>query len=222
MKLVELTEYSFDSKKTGQPFQPFYFSMTPGDVVSISADSADDALNFLMSLATLIRPLQGDYRYKGSMLDFSNYRNLLDIKKNIGFITSHSALISNLTVRENLLLMNAYFTNSFSGQLDLRTQELCRLFSLEEKLELRPAALTDHEYRFAVTIRELAKKPEMLLMEYPEKYIGIATLETLNTILSDMLGENVCFVFLSEYRHFIETFSKRKLVISKGTLQEIN
>jgi len=62
----------------------------------------------------------------------------------------------------------------------------------------------------------------MLLMEYPEKYIGIATLETLNTILSDMLGENVCFVFLSEYRHFIETFSKRKLVISKGTLQEIN
>jgi len=222
MKLVELTEYSFDSKKTGQPFQPFYFSMTPGDVVSISADSADDALNFLMSLATLIRPLQGDYRYKGSMLDFSNYRNLLDIKKNIGFITSHSALISNLTVRENLLLMNAYFTNSFSGQLDLRTQELCKLFSLQEKLELRPAALTAHEYRFAVTIRELAKIPEMLLMEYPEKYIGIATLETLNTVFSDMLGENVCFVFLSEYRHFIETFSKRKLVISKGTLQEIN
>ena len=221
MKLIELTEYSFDSKKTGQPFRPFYFSMTPGDVVSISTDSAGDALNFLKALATLIRPLQGDYRYKENKLDFSNYRNLLDAKKNIGFITSHSALISNLTVRENLLLMNAYFTNSFSTQLDQRTQDLCRLFSLEDKLELRPAALTDHDYRFVVTVRELAKTPELLLMEYPEKFIGIANLEIFNTILFDMLGGDVCVAFLSEYRHFIETFSKRKLVISRGTLQEV-
>lgn len=221
MKLVELTEYSFDSKKTGRPFQPFYFSMTPGDVVSILTDSADDALNFLLALATLIHPLQGEYRYKEIMLDFSNYRNLLDTKKNIGFITSHAALISNLTVRQNLLLMNAYFTNSFTGQLDQRTQELCRLFSLRDKLEMRPADLTDHDYRFVVTVRELAKKPEMLIMEYPEKYIGIANLETLNRILFDMLGGDVCFVFLSEYRHFIETFSTRELVISNGTLQEV-
>lgn len=222
MKLFELAEYSFESKKTGRPFQPFHFSMIPGDVVSISTDSAGDALNFLMALATLIHPLQGEYRYKENMLDFSDYRNLLDAKKNIGFITSHAALISNLTVRENLLLMNAYFTNSFSMQLDLYTQELCRLFSLQDKLEMRPADLTDHDYRFAVTVRELAKTPEMLLMEYPEKYIGIANLETLNTILFNMLGGNVCIVFLSEYRHFIETFSKRELVISKGTLREIN
>jgi D-methionine transport system ATP-binding protein len=221
MKLVQLTEYSFDSKKTGCPFQPFNFSMVPGDVVSISSDSAGDALNFLMALATLIHPLQGEYRYKESMLDFSNYRNLLDTKRNIGFITSHAALISNLTVRQNLLLMHAYFTNSFSRQLDPRTQELCRLFSLQDKLELRPAELTDHDYRFVVTIRELSKTPEMLLMEYPEKYIGITNLETLNTILFDILDQNMCFVFLSEYRQFIETFSKRELVISKGTIQEV-
>ena len=221
MKLIELTEYSFESKKTGRPFLPFYFSMPPGDVVSISTDSAGDALNFLMALATLVHPLQGEYRYKENILDFSDYRNLLDAKRNIGFITSHSALISNLTVRENLLLMNAYFTNSFSMQLDLRTQELCKLFSLQDKLDMRPADLTDHDYRFVVTVRELAKKPEMLLMEYPEKYIGISNLETLNTVLFNMLGGNMCFVFLSEYQHFIETFSKRELVISRGTLQGV-
>jgi len=222
MKLVELTEYSFDSRRTGRPFQPFNFSITPGDAVSISTDSAGDALTFLKTLATLIRPLQGEYRYKENILDFSNYKNLLDAKRNIGFITSHAAMISNLTVRENLLLMNAYFTNSFSRQLDQRTQELCRLFSLEDKLELRPADLTDHDYRFVVTVRELIKTPEMLLMEYPEKYIGIANLEMFNTILIDMLGGNMCIVFLSEYRHFIETFSKRKLVISRGTLTEVH
>ena len=221
MKLIELTQYSFDSKKTGLPFQPFDFSMTPGDVVSISTDSTGDALNFLKALATLIHPLQGEYRYKQNILDFSNYRNLLDTKKNFGFITSHAALISNRTVRENLLLMSAYHTNATSYQLDQHTQELFKLFSLEDKLELKPADLTHHDYRFAITVRELIKKPEILLLGYPENFVGIANLATFNTILFDMLGRDVCIVFLSEYPHFIETFSKRELVISRGTLREI-
>jgi len=220
MKLVELTNYSFNSKKTGHPFQPFDFFMTHGDVVSISTDSTEDALTFLKALATLTQPIQGEYRYNRKVLDFSNYKNLLDAKKNIGFITSHAALISNRTVRENLLLMKAYYTNSLSIKLDQHTQELCRLFSIEDKLELRPATLTDNEYRFAVTIRELIKMPEILLLEYPEKFVGIANLGIFNDILFDMLGGEVCIVFLSEYQHFIETFSKRELVISKGTLQE--
>ena len=222
MKIVELTDYSFDSKKTGRPFQPFEFSMAHGDVVSISTDSANDALNFLRTLATLIRPIQGEYRYKQNVLDFSNYKNLLYVKKNIGFITSHAALISNLTVRENLLLMSVYYTGSFSYQLGQQTQELCRLFSIEDKLELLPAALTDYDYRFAVTVRELIKTPQILLLEYPEKFVGIANLGVFNDILFDMLGGEVCVVFLSEYQHFIETFSKRELVISRGTLQEAN
>lgn len=221
MKLIELTEYSFSSNKTGRPFQPFNFVLAPGDAVSVSTDSADDALTLLKALATLIYPLQGEYRYRENRLDFSNYRNLLDTKKNIGFITSHSALISNLTVRENLLLMNAYFMNSFSKQLNHRTQALCELFSLEDKLELRPAALTEHDYHFAVTVKELIKKPELLLMEYPEKFAGIVNLKIFETLLSDMLSNGMCAVFLSEYQDFIETFSQRELVISKGTIQEI-
>ena len=221
MKLVELTGYSFNSKKMARPFKPFDLSLTLGDVVSISTDSADDALLFLKALATLTHPLKGEYRYKQNVLDFSSYKKLLDVKKNIGFITSHAALISNRTVRENLLLMRAYYTNSLTYELDERTQELCRLFSLEERLELRPAALAGHDYRSVVTVRELIKKPEIMLLEYPEKFVGISNLEVFNDILFDLMGGEVCIVFLSEYQHFIETFSKRELVISKGTLQEI-
>jgi ABC-type lipoprotein export system ATPase subunit len=221
MKIIELTDYSFNSKKMARPFKPFDLSLTLGDVVSISTDSGHDALLFLKALATLTPPLQGIYRYKQNILDFSSYKKLLDVKKNIGFITSHAALISNRTVRENLLLMRAYFTNSLSYQLDEHTQELCRLFSFENKLELRPAALADQDYRSVVTVRELIKKPQIILLEYPEKFVGISNLGVFNEILFDMLGGEVCIVFLSEYQHFIETFSKRELVISKGSLQEI-
>ena len=70
------------------------------------------------------------------------------------------------------------------------------------------------------TDKELIKKPELLLMEYPEKFVGIVNLEIFDTLLSDMLNGGMCAVFLSEHREFIETFSQRELVISKGTIQE--
>lgn len=219
MIIIKLTNYSFESRKTGQPFRPFDFSLAQGDVVSISTDSAEDALTFLKALATLVAPLKGSYRFLEETLKFSNYQYLLDAKKNIGFMTYYAALISNRSVRENLLLQQAYFTNLVSAELDPDARALCNLFGLENKLDLRPTALTEHDYRCVVAVRELIKKPLVLLMEYPEKYIGIANLDVFNDILFDMLGGELGIVFLSEYKNFIETFSKRDLVISKGTLQ---
>lgn len=219
MNLIELTDYSFESKKAGRPFQPFDFTLARGDVVSVSTDSAADALTFLKALATLVVPIHGSYRFMEKKLNFSNHQYLLETKKNIGFVTSHSALISNRSVRENLLLQRAYFTNSLSGKLGPNAQALCNLFALENKLDLRPAALTELDYRCAIAVRELIKKPVVLLMEYPEKYIGIANLDAFNEILFDMLGGELGIVFLSEYKNFIETFSKRDLMIFNGKLQ---
>jgi len=217
--MIELSNFSFESKKTGRAFQPFDFSLAPGDVVSISTDSAEDALTFLKTLATLVPPIHGSYRFLGNNLNFSNRQDLLEAKKHIGFVTSHAALISNRSVRENLLLQRAYFTNSLSAKLDPNTRRLCKLFALENKLDLRPAALTEHDYRCVVTVRELIKRPVILLMEYPEKYIGITKLNAINDILFNLVGDELGIVFLSEYKYFIETFSKRDLVISNGTLQ---
>ncbi len=219
MTIIELNDFSFESKKTGQPCRPFDFSLAHGDVISISTDSAEDALTFLKALATLVAPIKGSYRFLEKTLNFSNHQNLLETKKDIGFVTSHTALISNRSVRENLLLQRAYFTNSLSTELDSNAQALCNLFDLEKKLDLRPAALTDHEYRCVVAVRELIKKPLVLLMEYPEKYIGIANLDAFNDILFDLLGGELGIVFLSEYKNFIETFSTRDLMIFNGKLQ---
>jgi len=221
MKLIELSGYSFQSRKTGKPFKPFDFSISQGDVASISTDSSGDALTFLKVLATLVHPLQGEYRFKQVRLNFSSYKNLLETKKKIGFISSYAALINNRSVRENLLLMSAYHTNVLSTELDQTAQNLCALFSIENKLALRPAALTGTEYRNAVTVRELIKAPEVLIIEYPERHIGFSNLEIFSRIVRELLDRDVGIVFVSEYKKFIETFSRKKVVISRGTLRTI-
>jgi len=220
VNIIELKEYILDSRMTGRPFERFDFSIAWEDVCVLSADSIDDGLTFLKALATLTRPLHGIYRYNGDILNLSDYSGLLSVKKKIGFITSHSALISNRTIRENLLLAGSYFNNTISMELDEKTRELCELFSIQKMIDQRPSDLSARDCHLAITIRELAKSPEILLLEHPEDFIGLANFGILWDFLAKFVKEKLPVVFLSNSKSFIQSFSNRKLVIMQGTLTE--
>jgi ABC-type lipoprotein export system ATPase subunit len=220
VNVIELTEYNLDAKVTGRPFKPFDFSLARGDVCHLSTDSVDDALTFLKALATLIRPLQGAYRYKGEVLNLSDFRCLLPLKKKIGFITSHSALISNRSIRENLLLMQSYYSNTYFLELDEKTREYCELFSIQKMMDQRPVDLAARQCHLAITIRELAKSPEVLLLENPEDFIGLSNFGIFWDVFAKQVEEKLPVVFLSNSKSFIQSFANRKLVILQETLTE--
>jgi ABC-type lipoprotein export system ATPase subunit len=220
VNVIELKEYILESKMTKGLFEPFDFSLARGDVCVLSTDSIDDGLTFLKALATLIRPLHGTYHYNGTLLNLSDHSSLLPVKKRIGFITSHSALISNRSIRENLLLMGSYHNNTTSMQLDEKTRELCELFSIQNVIDKHPQDLSIRDCHLAITIRELAKSPDILLIEHPEDFIGLASFGILWDFLEKLVMEKLPVLFISNSKSFIQSFSNRKLMIMQGTLTE--
>ncbi len=221
MQLIELSDYTLCPIGTGNGINGFYFSLSEGDICSIDADSPDDAHLLLKAIATLVRPVQGTYMFMGKKLDFSNYRNLLPCKKQIGYITSDAAMISNLSIRENLLLMRYYFENSLSLDIDEKTAKLCRNFNIYDKLNLRPGDLQRIELRAAIAIRELLKSPAILLIERPENFIMRSQFDMFMEILKDTLLSGLPLVFISYDKDFVNEFSNRNILISGGKLTTV-
>jgi len=110
--LIELSNYNLVVEGFVNSLKDICFTLAEGDACAIKAAAADDAYIFLKALATLVSPQTGTYRYMGETMDFSDYRKLLPFKKKIGYVGQDSAMLSNKTVRENLLLMRSYFENS--------------------------------------------------------------------------------------------------------------
>ena len=221
MYLIELSDFSAAPIGSGSGLKNIYFSLSDGDVCSIKSDSTDDAHMFLKVLATLLKPQSGTYRYIGRPLDFSDYRNLLPLKRKIGYIGQDSAMISNRTIRENLLLMKSYFENSLSPSLDEDVMNFCKRFNLQDKLDLRPGDLQPVDLRIAVAIREFTKSFEVLLLERPEDYFDHSSLDIFNEVLKDILEHGKALVFFSQNPEFVETFSNRKVLITGGALTKI-
>lgn len=221
MQLIELTDYTLSPIGNGNGFEGINFTLSEGDVCAVEADEEEDAIVFLRALATLTMPTSGTYCFRDKYPDLSDYRQLLPIKKKIGYVAPDSAMISNRTVRENLLLMRYYFENSLLIDLDDRTAELCRIFDLEDKLDMRPGALNPLDLQVAIAIRELSKSPEVLLMDRPEDYIGHTHFHQFIKVVENMLSSGVAVAVFSFDKDFIETFANRNVLISNGKLKSV-
>jgi ABC-type polar amino acid transport system ATPase subunit len=219
VKLIELSGYSLTPFGKGKGIYDFDFVLSGGDVCCINAGFPEDAKLFLRAVATLERPERGAYRYKGETLDFSDYRLLLPFKRKIAYMSPDVALISNRTLLDNLLLMKVYFDNTPSQELPDDMAELCRYFQLEEKLHLRPAQVSQDDIRLAIIIRELGKKPELLLLERPREFMGYRIFNLFTTVLNGIILSGIPVVFLSEDEAFAREIANREVRIADGKLK---
>lgn len=219
--MIEFIDYVISADKSGNGLKRFNLSLSRGDVCAIRSDSPAGANTFLKALATLLNPDSGAYHLMDEALDFSDYRKLLPFKKRIGYIGSDAAMISNLTIEDNLMLMRHYDENSLEITTEGITLDLVRLFGLEETLQMRPGELTPPTLRLAIVVRELAKSPDLLLVEYPEDYIGKANLTAFKQTLAGMPLSQMTIVMVSEDEDLIDQFTNTFLSISEGTLTKM-
>lgn len=221
MKLIELSDYTLSPIGQGNGLNRFYFDLSKGDACSIQADLPDDAHLLLKAIAMLEHPTEGAYRFMGEKINFSDHRNLLPYKKKIGYVAADASMISNMSIRENLLLMRYYFEDSLSIDIDDNVKNLCTVFDIYDKLDMRPGELRPTELRSAIVIRELAKSPDMLLFERPEDFIRHEKFDLFVKLLKEMLLSGLPVVFISYHTNFIKEFSNRHILISGGNLTTV-
>jgi ABC-type molybdate transport system ATPase subunit len=218
--VLELSECKLKANGSGFGTRGFSFVISKGDICAIEAETPDDAHLFLRVLAGLIRPIAGTFHLDGKQLEVTNYKEIIRYKHRIAYIAPDAALISNLTVRQNLLLSRYYFENSLTIKLDEKTCDLCRDFGISTKLDDRPATLSAMEVYAAIIIRELKKEPRLLLLNQPENLIGHDRFDLLTTLFSNWIARSLPVVFLSYERRLIRRFANRKITIFNGSLEE--
>jgi ABC-type lipoprotein export system ATPase subunit len=215
-ELIRLINYTLEPLGDGNGLKNVNLALSNEEALSIGTDSPDDARLLLRAVATLVPPKRGQFLYKGKELDFSDYRSLLAYKKNVGYIASDATLISNRSIHDNLMLMRYYFEDSTSIQMSEEVVELCRIFNLGKRLDLKPHQLDPEENRLSVIVRELSKNPEILLVERPRDFLRTKSFEALKGVLRNMIRKNLALVFFSTDEVFIKEFSRKQILINKG------
>ena len=219
MNAVSLENYTLLGGTAGSHLRGFNFNLLPAESCALAADDSDRLHLLAAALATLINPASGTYTFYDTVLDFNHYWNLLAFKKQIGYFGPHTALISNLTVRQNLLLSRAYFENRLDLDLDETVKDLCSAFHLTEKLDSRPTALSPLDIRAAIVTREITKSLKLMIMDSPEDLIDHPGFDFLVTKIEERIAAGVPLVLICENDDLIARLTERLVRISLADIK---
>ncbi|MGD8368979.1 MAG: hypothetical protein PVG78_15180 [Desulfobacterales bacterium] len=220
MTQIELIAYGLPASGTGNGLIDVSLTLDRGAIGAVEADDPEDSRLLLRGLATLIPPAAGTYRFDGQDLDFSDYRRLLPIKRRIGYVAADAAMLSNRTLRQNLLIMRHYFENVLSIELDPATEQFCRQLGIENELEKLPSQVDPIDLHLAIAVREISKAPDLLLIDRPEETIGKEGFRRLLRHLEDHPDKERTWVCASSDREFLKNRCNRRFHIRSGTLTE--
>jgi ABC-type lipoprotein export system ATPase subunit len=218
MPLIELISCHLAPLGSGNGLSGVDLTLEKGEVVAVDADEPDDGRLLLRALATLNPPAAGEFRFEGKPLDFADDRRLLPVKRKIGYVGADMAMLSNRTLRQNILTMRHYFENSLSIDLDADATDLCRRLGIEKGLD-RLAALADPmDLHRAIAVRELSKNPLLMLLDRPSEIMGRQGFQQLLARFETSEIAKQTWVCTSRDRRFLETFCNRRLRVRKGTV----
>lgn len=131
-----------------------------GERIVLLGPSGSGKTTLLNCIAALDAPTGGSYTFEGEPVPSKGSEKMTSFRRaNIGYVFQFFNLLQDLTVLENILLIQ-----ELSGGRDLeRAKSLLKLVGLSAEMDRFPAEISGGEQQRVAIARSLAKSPKLLL-----------------------------------------------------------
>ena len=186
-----------------------------GERVILLGPSGSGKTTLLNCLAALDSPTSGSYRFLGSMVPTSGTEVRTTFRKNhIGYVFQFFNLLQDLTVLENILLIQ-----ELSGVRDPdRAKALLDLVGLQEEAGRFPAEISGGQQQRVAIARSLAKRPDLLL---GDELTGNLDTETSTKVMDALVHacdtEGITAVFVTHDEALVR-YATRVIRIDSGRI----
>ncbi len=163
MALVEISgmeRHYVMTSETVRALDGIDLSINKGERIILLGPSGSGKTTLLNCVAALDNPTAGEYSFEGEDVPRGHAENMTSFRReNIGYVFQFFNLLQDLTVLENILLIQ-----ELSGGRDTgRALELLSLVGLEEEINRFPAEISGGQQQRVAIARSLAKSPKLLL-----------------------------------------------------------
>jgi osmoprotectant transport system ATP-binding protein len=152
----------------------------PGKTTVLLGPSGCGKSTILRLIIGLVQPTSGEVRFDGRVV---TPKNILELRRRMGYVIQEGGLFPHLTARDNVLLL-ARHLHLPEEEMQARLLELCELTRLPQAALARfPGELSGGQRQRVSLIRALMFRPELLLLDEPLAALDPMVRATLQTEL---------------------------------------
>lgn len=174
----------------GDVLRDVSFRAMPRETLVLLGETGSGKTLSLKMAAGLLKPSAGRVTVLGHHLESMRENDLLDLRREIGFVFQEGALFDSMTVGENVAY-RLREERADEDEIDSRVREALRFVELEHTLEMLPSELSGGMRRRVSIARALINRPPIVLYDSPTAGLDPITSQTIITLvlrLRDIYG----------------------------------
>jgi polar amino acid transport system ATP-binding protein len=162
-----------------------------GETVVVTGPSGSGKTTLLRCINGLERPDTGTVRVGPHTLGAgvrTQERELLAIRKRVGFVFQQWNLFANRTVLQNVIEAPIHVSGLSRATATTRALALLERVGVGHRVDAYPDELSGGEQQRAAIARALAMEPEVLLLDEPTSALDVARVDDLLALLREIRG----------------------------------
>lgn len=185
----------------------------PGQIIGYIGPNGAGKTTTVKILIGMLPDFEGDVKILGSDMK----ERPLEVKKRIGYVPETAAMYDVLTPLEYLRFIGEIY--SLPGtEIDTRSQQILRLFGLEEYLDLRMNAFSKGMKQKVLISASLIHDPDILFMDEPLAGLDANTSMVIKEILAQLAAKGKTIFYCSHVMDVVERICDRIIIIDKGDI----
>ena len=189
-------------------------SIKEGERIILLGPSGSGKTTLLNCISGLDTPTSGEYLFDGISVtgnseDLTTFR-----RKNVGYVFQFFNLLQDLTVLENVLLIQ-----ELSGQRDVnRAKEVLSLVGLEGEIDRFPSEISGGQQQRVAIARSIAKNPKLLLGDELTGNLDTETsAKVMNVLTEACKKENITTVMVT-HDESLAKYATRAIHLDSGKI----
>ncbi|MEA3188630.1 MAG: phospholipid/cholesterol/gamma-HCH transport system ATP-binding protein [Chthoniobacter sp.] len=164
--IVEMSDVdlSFDDKRI---LNGLDLRVRPQERLAILGQSGSGKSTTLRLIMGILHPTRGSVKFQGREVNRMSRPKLNRMRQKIGMVYQYSALISSLSVRDNLALPLEELTEKSKKEIDDIVEEKLSLVGMEDTGDRMPSELSGGMKKRIGLARALVLEPELILFDEP-------------------------------------------------------
>src|SRR5256886_1645196 len=158
------------------------FEVLPKETLVLLGETGTGKTLSLKMAAGLLRPMEGEITVLGKPVSHMKEKELLDFRREIGFVFQEGALFDSMTVEENV----AYRLREEKvpeEEIEPKVREALRFVELEDAIDQVPSELSGGMRRRVSIARALITRPPIVLYDSPTAGLDPVTSQTIITLI---------------------------------------
>lgn len=196
------------------------FDVASGQCLVISGISGSGKSLLLGLICGLVDVDSGTVTFDGLTAVDMTEEQEVEFKKQLGVVFQKPALLSNLTLKENLLLpLIQHFPRLSTSERTQMVEIICQKFELHKHLEDRVEELSQGLQSLASFARALICRPDLLIWDAPLTDIDATWSNRIIEILKQFKNDSKTIILFTNRKRIITELADIHLHLVNGTLE---